>query len=66
MQLDVGSEPTFRVAHMICTVNYGISCPDMIFFLVHDFFLVNFGPVPDGQTDRKQLPRANRALAQVG
>ncbi len=34
------------------------------------FFLLNFGPVPDGQTDRqtdrKRLLRAHRALAQVG
>ena len=40
--------------------------PVMNFFLVHEFFLVNFGPVPDRQMYRKRLLRAHCALAQVG
>ncbi len=37
------------------------------FFLVHmNPFRVNFGQVTDRQTDRKELPRAHHAWAQVG
>ncbi len=64
MQLDVDMGPTFRLAHMKYTNRCTqamvksqtfqvLSSLVMNFFLAHDFFLVNFGPVPDGQTDRR-------------
>ncbi len=64
MQLDVEMSPPAFVGAQLeleCTC----SVPRVYLIESLNFFLVNFGPVPDRHMDRKRLLRAHRAKAQV-